>query len=161
MLSIYTDGSCHPNPGPGSFGYVVVTNDKMLTSYVDYSDNTTNNRMEMTAIIYALKFLDKSTSAVIYSDSELCVKTYNEWIDSWFRRNWKNGKVANLDLVKELYEIKKQRPNVLIKWVKAHSFNHWNNYIDNLISPPYPVKSKVVVVKLRPKELKQNSLVTI
>lgn len=135
MFEIYTDGSCDPNPGIGSYGYVVLKNETYLREFVRReSDLTTNNRMELKAIIEALRFLKWDDKAIIYSDSLLSVRTYNDWMSKWFKNEKRLAKKKNLDLVKELFELKKIRPYVIINWVKGHSDNYWNNYVDELVN---------------------------
>lgn len=135
MFEIYTDGSCDPNPGVGSYGYVVLKNEIYLREFIRReSDLTTNNRMELKAIIEALRFLQWDDKAIIYSDSLLSVRTYNDWMSKWFKNEKRLAKKKNLDLVRELFELKKVRPYVIINWVKGHSDNYWNNYVDELVN---------------------------
>lgn len=132
---IFTDGSCHPNPGPGGWGAVAVSNGAVQWSLRGADKKTTNNRMELVAIIEALRRLPEGGVAVIYSDSNLCVRTLNEWAASWEKRGWKRpdgGDVMNLDLVQEAVQLKRARPNVSIQWLRGHAGSTWNEYADRL-----------------------------
>jgi ribonuclease HI len=70
----------------------------------------------------------------VYSDSDLCVKTINEWAAGWEARGWKrkSGPIKNLELVQELYALKQERPGVTLQWIKAHDGSRWNEYADAL-----------------------------
>lgn len=86
-------------------------------------------------MIAGLKMLPEDAEVTLYSDSELCVKTANEWAAKWERRGWRRSEkheVKNLDLVKRLYEIRQARPRVRIEWVRGHSGIRWNEYADAL-----------------------------
>jgi len=95
---------------------------------------TTNNRMELTALIEAYKLLPPDAEITVYSDSELCVKTINEWAAGWEARGWrrKTGPIANLELVKELYALARAHPRVRLRWIRAHDGSRWNEYVDAL-----------------------------
>lgn len=131
---VFTDGSANPNPGPGGWGYVYVQDDEILSQECGYDPDTTNNKMELTALIHAYKSLPQDAKVDIYSDSNLCVRTINEWARSWERNGWKRktGPIANLDLVQELYAEAKRRPGVKLKWIEAHIGWKWNEYADAL-----------------------------
>lgn len=133
---IFTDGSSIPNPGPGGWGFVWVSAGKIYMQKSGRSPNTTNNRMELTALIEAFKAAPADEDITIYSDSDLCVKTINEWAPSWERRGWrrKTGPIANLDLVQELYALSKQKTKINLRWIKAHNGWLWNEYADALSS---------------------------
>lgn len=140
MISIYTDGSCLNNPGPGACAYVVIENDKVLHEEVFYEEKSTNSRMEMKAMCSALHYIEKNhpkEKITIYTDSSFVKNTITSgWMFTWQKNNWKksDGKlVANPDLVKDLYfnwAALETKPDV--KWVKAHAKNKWNNYCDIL-----------------------------
>lgn len=133
---IFTDGGANPNPGPGGWGYVWVTDDQIIKQAHGHAGNTTNNRMEFSAMIEALKILPNDSDVTVYSDSNLCVQTLNTWAKNWESRGWrrKGGEVMNLDLVKEAYFLKLQHPKVKVVWVKAHNGWRWNEYADGLAS---------------------------
>ena len=131
---VFTDGSCEGNPGPGGWGYVWVENGEIVQQDCGYDPETTNNRMELRALIEAFRALPKDAEITVHSDSQLCVKTVNEWAAGWEKRGWrrKSGPIANLELVKELYAAANQHPNVELRWIKAHDGSRWNEYVDAL-----------------------------
>ena len=131
---VFTDGSCEGNPGPGGWGFVWVEDDAIVAQKHGHAPATTNNRMELTALIEAFRALPPEAEITVYSDSELCVKTVNEWAAGWEKRGWKRktGAFANLELVKELWALYQQRPKVTVRWIKAHDGSRWNEYADAL-----------------------------
>jgi ribonuclease HI len=133
---VFTDGSCEGNPGPGGWGWVWVEDDEIVAEGSGTDPSTTNNRMELTALIDAYKTLPADATVTIHSDSQLCVKTVNEWAAGWEKRGWrrKSGPIANLELVKELYALANAHPNVTLQWIKAHDGTRWNEYADALAS---------------------------
>lgn len=133
---IFTDGGARPNPGPGGWGVVYVKNGEIINELYGHAPDTTNNRMELKALIEAYKIVNPEEEISIFSDSELCVRTVNEWAKSWEAKGWKRktGPIANLELVKELFELSKLRPKVSLKWIKAHNGWLWNEYADSLSS---------------------------
>lgn len=133
---VFTDGGCEPNPGAGGWGYVYVKNNQIIYQASGHEPNTTNNRMELTAIISALEYLPADIQTDLYSDSNLCVQTLNTWAKDWSKRGWrrKTGAIANLDLVQRAYSLALERPGVRIKWIKAHNGWRWNEYADALAS---------------------------
>jgi len=133
---VFTDGSCEGNPGPGGWGFVWVENDEIVQEKYGRDGDTTNNRMELTALIEALRVLPEDAETSVYSDSQLCVKTVNEWAAGWERRGWrrKSGPIANLGLVKQFYALARARPGVRIEWIRAHDGSRWNEYADALAS---------------------------
>ena len=112
MIRIYTDGSCKKNPGPGGFGVVVLSEENNVLEYFynEKCSETTNNREELKAILYAFELAQtkyKNEDCLIYSDSAYCVNICNDWIHSWARNGWKNSKkmtVENVDLIQLLYK---------------------------------------------------------
>ena len=80
---VFTDGSCDPNPGPGGWGFVWVENDEIIRSDRGFEPDTTNNRMELRALIEAYKALPEDAECVLYSDSKICVDTVNQWAAGW------------------------------------------------------------------------------
>lgn len=131
---IYTDGACSGNPGPGGWGVLMQWNgqEKELTGG---AANTTNNRMEMRAIIEALKALNRPCHAKIHSDSALIVNAFKQgWIKNWQERDWKKSNkkpVKNQDLWQEMLEAMEPHKVSWIK-VKGHSDNERNNRVDQL-----------------------------
>ena len=133
---VFTDGSCEGNPGPGGWGFVWVKNDEIVAEATGTDPATTNNRMELKALIEAYKKLPADAEVTIHSDSQLCVKTVNEWAAGWEKRGWrrKSGPIANLELVKELYALANAHPTVTLRWIRAHDGTRWNEYADALAS---------------------------
>lgn len=131
---VFTDGACAGNPGPGGWGMVWVENNQVLKQDYGHEAQTTNNRMEMRALIAAYEMLPVDAEVTIWSDSNLCVRTLNEWAAGWKQRGWtrKTGPVENLDLVKKAYELSRSRPRATLKWIKAHNGSRWNEYADGL-----------------------------
>ena len=131
---IFTDGSCDPNPGRGGWGAVKVAEGEIVEERFGGAPDTTNNRMELTALIEGYEMTAPGEVVTIYSDSNLCVQTINVWAAGWEKRGWKrkDGAIKNLDLVQELYALAKTRPNATLEWIKAHVGSRWNEYADAL-----------------------------
>jgi len=131
---IYTDGACSGNPGPGGWGTILMYKDvkKEISGGVKH---TTNNIMEITAVIEGLKMLKYKCEVEIYSDSAYVVNAFNNhWIEGWLKKNWINSNkepVKNKELWQELYNLVKQHEVKFIK-VKGHSDNEYNNRCDEL-----------------------------
>jgi ribonuclease HI len=133
---VFTDGSCDPNPGPGGWGFVWVEEGEIVSEQCGDEPDTTNNRMELMALIKAFEALPADGLFTAFSDSQLCVKTINEWAAGWEKRGWKRktGPIKNLDLVKRLYALSKEKTGITLKWIKAHDGSRWNEYADVLAS---------------------------
>jgi ribonuclease HI len=131
---VFTDGAAEPNPGPGGWGAVYVVNNQVVAELWGNDPHTTNNRMELCALINGCALVPEGKKAVLYTDSQLCVNTINEWAKGWEARGWKRkgGEIKNLELVQELYAICKRRPELELRWIAAHSGNRWNEYADAL-----------------------------
>ncbi len=131
---VFTDGSCEGNPGPGGWGFAWVEDDLIVEQGHGADPATTNNRMELTALIQAYRTMPEDAHLTVYSDSQLCVNTVNEWAAGWERRGWrrKSGPIKNLELVRELYGLALRRPDVQLKWIRAHDGSRWNEYVDAL-----------------------------
>ena len=131
---IYTDGACSGNPGPGGWGTILMYKDSKKEISGAKKD-TTNNVMELTAVIEGLKMLKYPCDVEIYSDSAYVVNAFNQkWIDSWIKNNWKtSGKdpVKNKEIWQELYDLTKVHNVKFIK-VKGHSDNEFNNRCDEM-----------------------------
>ena len=133
---VFSDGSCDGNPGPGGWGFVWVENDEVVAEQSGTDPATTNNRMELRALIEAYKTLPEDARLTVHTDSQLCVKTINEWAAGWEQRGWrrKKGPIANLELVQELWDLANAHPDVTLQWIKAHDGSRWNEYADALAS---------------------------
>ena len=131
---VFTDGSCDGNPGPGGWGLVWVENEGIREQQHGSDPSTTNNRMELEALIAAYRMLPEDAKVTVYSDSQLCVKTVNEWAAGWEKRGWrrKSGPIKNLELVRELWDLVGSHPNVTLEWIRAHDGSRWNEYADAL-----------------------------
>ena len=131
---VFTDGSCQPNPGPGGWGAVYVSEGVVFAERHGYDPQTTNNRMELTAMIAGLEMLGVDNAVDVYSDSALVVNTLTKWAKGWEARGWKRkeGPVLNLDLVQRAYALLQERPRVNVEWVRAHDGSRWNEYADAL-----------------------------
>lgn len=133
MLKIYTDGACSGNPGPGGYAAVIVDNNNDITMLSGSHPDTTNNRMELTAVIEVLKKIDQNSSLEIITDSEYVYKGITIWIYGWIKKGWKSktGEVKNQDLWQELY---KQIQGKSIKWsqTRGHSGDKYNEMADQL-----------------------------
>ncbi len=131
---VFTDGSAVPNPGEGGWGAVYVLDGKIVGEASGYGGQTTNNRMELAALIAAAGLVPDGVDTTVYSDSKLAVQTINEWAEGWKRRGWKrkSGAVENLDLVKSAYDTYRLRPDLTLVWIKAHVGYTWNEYADEL-----------------------------
>lgn len=131
---VFTDGSAVPNPGPGGWGAVYVVDDEVVDRVHGHEPDTTNNRMELRALIAGCDLVPAGTPATVYTDSRLAHDTINSWAAGWKRRGWrrKGGEVRNLDLVKAAYRRFQQRPELELRWVPAHAGYRWNEYADAL-----------------------------
>lgn len=127
MIRVYTDGMCEPNPGNGGWGFIILSSleIKMHGGKLD----TTNNRMELMAVIKALEYFDSSENVLIFSDSMYVVDGFNSWMHKWKER----GKsMKNMDLWNRLLDLKKFHKKVEAEWVKGHSGNKYNDIADEL-----------------------------
>ena len=134
QTGVFTDGGCVPNPGPGGWGAVYVVDGKIVGEAHGHDPDTTNNRMELTALIKGARLVPEGTAVPVYSDSNLAVRTINEWAAGWEARGWKRktGPVENVDLVRSVYAVYRKRPELDLKWIKAHVGFTWNEYADRL-----------------------------
>ena len=135
---IFTDGACSGNPGPGGWGTVMIRGGAIVGRAYGREAHTTNNRMELQALIAGFRMLGSDDEMTLWSDSQLCVNTINTWAAAWERRGWmrKGGAVKNLDLVKEAYQLSRERPRATLTWIKAHNGSLWNEYVDTLATTP-------------------------
>ncbi len=131
---IYTDGACSGNPGPGGWGTILMYEDNKKEISGGKKD-TTNNVMEVTAVIEGLKLLKYPCEVEIYSDSAYVVNAFNQnWITNWKKNGWKNSKkedVKNRELWEKLESLMSEHKVTFIK-VKGHSDNEYNNRCDEL-----------------------------
>lgn len=132
MVVIYTDGACHPNPGPGGWAALLRFGDheKIISGA---EPRTTNNRMELTAAIQALKTLKRPCRVHLYTDCEYLRRGVTQWLPGWRRRNWqrKTGALLNADLWQAL-DAAMQPHQVEWHWVRGHADNADNQRVDRL-----------------------------
>ena len=137
---IYTDGACSGNPGPGGWGAVLISGEHKK-EMSGGSKDTTNNIMEMTAILEALKALKQPCEVELYSDSAYCVNCFNQgWIYNWIKKGWKTAsgdKVKNQEIWQEIYDLTKKH-KVTFNKVKGHSDVELNNRCDELARNAIP-----------------------
>ena len=140
IIRIYTDGACSGNPGPGGWGALLRWNghDKELKGG---EAETTNNRMEMMAVIKALSALKKASKVEVYTDSKYVMQGITEWLEGWKARNWKTAAkkpVKNQDLWQEMDAVVSKH-NVSFYWVKGHDGHPENERADELARAGIPV----------------------
>ncbi len=127
-IEIFTDGSSLGNPGPG--GWCALLRYKNHEKIISGGEReTTNNRMELTAVIEALKALKEPCEIELFSDSTYVLNSINEWLEGWIKKDFKN--VKNVDLWKEFIEVSKNH-KININWVKGHSGHRENEICDKI-----------------------------
>ena len=132
-ITIYTDGACKGNPGEGGWGAYIEYNNEKVKLY-GYEKDTTNNRMEITAAIEALRYIKVKSNIIIYTDSKYLMNGINSWIHDWKRNNWRtssNKGVKNIDLWQIIDELNSNH-SIKWTWVKGHSGNPGNEMADEL-----------------------------
>jgi len=133
MIKIYTDGACKGNPGVGGWGAIIMQDEKNIELFGGENE-TTNNRMELMAVIMALKEISSNLELTIYTDSTYVQKGISEWIKNWKANNWRSSSkkpVKNKDLWIELDEAVGSR-KINWEWVKGHAGNEGNEKADEL-----------------------------
>lgn len=137
--TIYTDGACSGNPGNGGYAFLITVGEKIILKVSGYKKDTTNNNMELTAIVKGLKHVFdgsslKNTEVEVLSDSAYCVNSVNQgWVFFWEKNKWKTKsgeEVKNKELWKELVEILSKNKNIKFEKVKGHSGNKFNEIVD-------------------------------
>lgn len=132
-IEIYTDGACLGNPGPGGWGAILLYAEHQKKISGSESD-TTNNRMEIRAVIEALKLLKKPSELTLYTDSKYVIDGITSWIKGWKKNGWRTSDrkpVKNLELWQELDE-EVSKHQIHWQWVKGHAGNHFNEIVDQL-----------------------------
>jgi ribonuclease HI len=138
-LKIYTDGGCSGNPGPGGWAYVIISREEeIIAKDMGSQKETTNNRMELTAVIEALRALKKTEPPAcwiaVYTDSQYVQKGISEWIQNWKRNSWRTSDkkpVKNQDLWIELDSAAAEF-HITWEWVKGHDGNKFNELCDRM-----------------------------
>ena len=139
-VTVYTDGACSGNPGPGGWGVLIVTDSSESIELNRGEKHTTNNRMELTAAIEALKHFKQSTKLTVFTDSVYVKEGISSWLNNWKARGWKTASkkpVKNEDLWKELDE-QNQIHDVSWQWVKGHAGHPENERADYLARTGMP-----------------------
>jgi ribonuclease HI len=151
QLIMYTDGASRGNPGPGGYGTILMWKGHAKEFSAGYR-LTTNNRMELMAVIAGLEALKKDgLNIVIYSDSQYVVKAIEQgWLKNWIATNFKGGK-KNKDLWLRYFDLS-QNNNIKFKWVKGHADNPYNNRCDELATAAADGKNLLI-----DKEFEQHS----
>ena len=132
-VQIFTDGACRGNPGPGGYGGLIIREGK-IQEFKGAAKSTTNNIMEMTAVIEALKRLQEPSEVELTTDSQYVIKGITEWMDGWIRKNWVNSQkkpVKNKELWLEILRLSKLHP-ITWKWVRGHNGHPENERADAL-----------------------------
>jgi ribonuclease HI len=134
-FTVYADGSSLHNPGPAGWAVLIISPDGSRKTRVGSQRNATNNMMELTAAIEAMRCLPKDAHGVIRCDSEYVVKGVTEWRKGWEARGWKNAKgkaVANPDLWRALFALSDERPWIGFEWCRGHAGEEGNELVDML-----------------------------
>lgn len=132
-VTLYTDGACRGNPGPGGWGVLLRYGEKQKELY-GFDKSTTNNRMELMAVIEGLKALTRPCDVSLNTDSKYVLQGITEWLANWKKNGWKTAAkkpVKNDDLWKQL-DKEAARHSIEWHWVKGHSGNHGNEMADML-----------------------------
>jgi ribonuclease HI len=134
MINVYTDGSCHPNPGRGGWAFVAYEGDDETFAMCGGADGVTNNQMEFAGIESALTWLNVCDikGATIYSDSQYCINSLTVWHKAWAKSGWKNKDrkpVKNKDIITRILPM---IGSTKIKWVRGHNGNTGNERADEL-----------------------------
>ena len=133
IIKIYTDGACKGNPGPGGWGALILKDNEEIKLNGGQND-TTNNQMELTAVIKALNFFSESSEIEIFTDSKYVMDGITEYIKKWKVNGWKTASkkpVKNSDLWKQLDDLSAQH-SIRWNWVKGHSGHRENDIADEL-----------------------------
>lgn len=144
VVECYTDGGCYPNGAPenkGGYAFIVVEDDTVLYQYSRGVDNTTNNKMELQAMLDCLQYIKENipadTTVIIHTDSQYCLHGICTWYVGWECRNWSG--VKNSDQWQQIIALKREMPNVHYLWIRAHQTDssketRYNNMTDRLCS---------------------------
>tara|TARA_B100001057_G_scaffold195630_1_gene196368 strand:+ start:759 stop:1214 length:456 start_codon:yes stop_codon:yes gene_type:complete len=132
-IIIYTDGACIGNPGLGGWGAIIINqdNEKKISGG---SQLTTNNRMEMQAVVEALKFIKTASSITLYTDSKYIINGISSWIYKWKKNNWTSSNkkpIKNIDLW-IIIDSFTSKHTIEWKWIKGHSGDYYNEEVDKL-----------------------------
>mgnify|MGYP000088414652 CR=1 FL=1 len=132
-VEIYADGACKGNPGVGGYGIILKSGEKEK-ELSGCMANTTNNRMELTAVIKGLEALKVPCNVTVFTDSNYIIKGMTEWVHSWVKNQWKNSQkkdVQNRDLWEKLLELSRVH-NIKWKWIRGHAGHDENERCDKI-----------------------------
>jgi ribonuclease HI len=135
QYELFTDGACLGNPGPGGWAFILRCKDEEVVGSGGEA-NTTNQRMEVTAVLRALESLEEPASVVIHADSKYVTDGLTKWMDGWLKKGWKNAAkkpVKNQDLWKPLAQLR-EKHEITTNWVKGHDGHAENERCDTLAS---------------------------
>lgn len=140
-VTIYSDGACQPNPGPGGWAVLLRFGEHVKTR-TGSELQTTNNRMELTAVLEGLQALTQPCRVDFYTDSQYVQRGLTEWLPRWRARNWKrkDGALANADLWQAL-DTAIQKHTIQWHWVRSHAGNQDNERVDRLAKQSIPAES--------------------
>jgi ribonuclease HI len=133
IVEIFADGACSGNPGPGGYG-AILKYGQNIKELSGYETDTTNNRMEMMAVIEALRQLKRPCKVTVVTDSQYLVKGMTKWVQGWIRKNWMTSQkkpVLNRGLWEELVRLNKTH-SIEWKWIKGHNGHAYNERCDQL-----------------------------
>lgn len=145
QVMIYTDGACSPNPGPGGWGAIHIFDGRPAVEISGFGGETTNNRMELTAVVQALSTLKRSHRVTLYTDSQYVKNGITSWIKKWQKNNWQTADrkpVKNVDLWQTLLD-ESNRHEVSWKWIRGHTADKWNERADELAVSARKTGSKI------------------
>jgi ribonuclease HI len=177
MIELWTDGACKGNPGPGGWGAILLIPNQVPLELSGYDPATTNNRMELTAVIEGLKPLpDRAGTVTVHTDSQLVVKGMTEWIAGWQRKQWRKSDgdpVLNAELWRALLAESQRLGQVRWQWVRGHSGVPLNERADQLAvaaierrggmqstseQAPLPAQQPIQAELVRPLQLELSEL---
>jgi len=177
MIELWTDGACKGNPGPGGWGAILLIPNQAPLELSGYDPATTNNRMELTAVIEGLKPLpDRAGTVTVHTDSQLVVKGMTEWIAGWQRKQWRKSDgdpVLNAELWRALLAQSQRLEQVRWQWVRGHSGVPLNERADQLAvaaierrggmqstseQAPLPAQQPIQAELVRPSKLELSEL---
>jgi ribonuclease HI len=162
QITIYTDGGCVPNPGAGGWGAILIRPDKTEHELYGGMSDTTNNRMELMAVIEALRSLKETHTVDLYVDSQYVKNGITKWMDNWVHKNWRTSTgspVKNQDLWQTLNMLV-DRHEVNWHWVKGHAGNLYNERVDQLATKGRgPLETSSTIQKPSVDKLKAGALV--